>query len=126
MATSTPTPTATVFLATSLLLMLLDAPWLYLTSASSVRWITAIQGGVRPVFRLWPAIPVYLALAYLLLQTTSVTQAFLYGLATYAVYDFTMLAIFRDYPLFTACSDALWGGVLFSLAYTVAKAAGLR
>ena len=124
MATGPTSPA--VFLATSLLLMLLDAPWLYLTSASSVRWITAIQGGIRPVFRLWPAIPVYLALAYLLLQTTSVTQAFLYGLTTYAVYDFTMLVIFRDYPLFTACSDALWGGVLFALTYTIAKATGLR
>jgi len=124
MATSTTSPA--VFLSTSLLLILIDAPWLYLNSASSVRWITAIQGGVRPTFRVWPAIPVYIALTYLLLQTTSVTQAFLYGLATYAVYDFTMLAIFRDYPLFTACSDALWGGVLFTLAYTIAKATGLH
>jgi uncharacterized membrane protein len=124
MATRTTSPA--VFLTTSLLLILIDAPWLYLNSASSVRWITSIQGGVRPAFRLWPAIPVYLALAYLLLQTTSVTQAFLYGVATYAVYDFTMLAVFRDYPLFTACSDALWGGVLFALTYSLMKATGLR
>ena len=34
--------------------------------------------------------------------------------AVYAVYDFTVMAIFKDYPLYLALGDTLWGGILFT------------
>lgn len=79
-----------------------------------------IQGSPME-FRLWPAIPVYVALGYLLTLADSVKDAFLLGLSTYAVYDFTNLATFKKYPLKFAVADSLWGGTLMTLAFTVKK-----
>jgi uncharacterized membrane protein len=37
------------------------------------------------------------------------------GAAVYAVYDFTNLAMFKNYTLSFALMDTLWGGALFAL-----------
>ena len=71
------------------------------------------------MMRLWPAIVVYIALGYLLLQQTSVLGAALSGSAIYAVYDFTNLAVFKNYTVSFAIQDTLWGGVLFAGAFLV-------
>lgn len=69
----------------------------------------------------WQGAPVvYIALAYLLLQTHSNLQAFLTGLATYAVYDFTNYATLTNYDLKFAIADSLWGGVVFTIVRQVA------
>ena len=100
------------------LLILLDIPWLWATSKISLGMFEKIQG--TPVrFSLWPAVVVYIALAYLLLQQTSVQGAFLNGAAVYAVYDFTNLAILKDYTVQFAVMDTLWGGTLFALAHYI-------
>ena len=102
------------------LLPILDLPWLYLQQFIGAPMFSAIQG--RKVnLKILPAVVVYLALAYLLLQQTSVLQAALSGAATYAVYDFTNLAVFDDYKLWFAVVDSLWGGLLFAAAYAILK-----
>ncbi len=103
------------------LLPLLDLPWLLLQQSLSGPMFTAIQGGRKVTMKLWPAIVVYLALAFLLLQQTSITQAALSGAATYAVYDFTNLAVFSDYKLWFALADSLWGGILFAAGFAILK-----
>ena len=70
-------------------------------------------------FRLIPTIIVYLALGFLLLQQTSAQKAAMVGAATYAVYDFTLLALFKDFSWFQAIADTIWGGILFYLSYQV-------
>lgn len=100
------------------LLIAIDIPWLWLTSGSSLAMFEKIQG-VPVRFLLWPAVIVYIALAYLLLQQTSVQGAFLNGAAVYAVYDFTNLAILKDYTLQFAITDTLWGGTLFAIAHYI-------
>ena len=60
---------------------------------------------------------VYPAMAFLALKTTSLQDAFLTGLAVYAVYDFTVMAVFKDYPLYMAVADALWGAFLFTAIF---------
>lgn len=80
----------------------------------------AIQGS--PIqMRMWAAIPVYIALAYLLLHQTSTLGAFTQGAAVYAVYDFTNLLVFKNYTLSFALADTVWGGVLFATAHTILK-----
>ena len=103
------------------LLILLDIPWLWATSQWSLAMFEKIQG-VPVRFVLWPAVVVYIALAYLLLQQTSVQGAFLNGAAVYAVYDFTNLAILKDYKVEFAVMDTLWGGTLFALAHYILSA----
>ena len=41
---------------------------------------------------------------------------FLFGLCSFAVFDFTNGALFKEYPLAFMLTDTLWGGVLFSTA----------
>jgi uncharacterized membrane protein len=75
--------------------------------------------------RLWPAVPIYIALGYLVSEVHSAPRAFLTGLATYAVYDLTQLVTFDKYPLWFALADSIWGGVLMALTWWVGLQFGL-
>ena len=75
--------------------------------------------------RLWGAIPVYLAIGYLVSQIHSAPRAFLAGMCTYAVYDFTQIVTFDKYPVWFAMADSLWGGLLVSLVWWVGVHLGL-
>ena len=107
------------FLLTLVLLPILDLPWLWLSSFFAIPSYEKIQGGrpLRP--NLLAAVPVYLALAYLHGQQTSVTGAAAAGAAVYAVYDFTLLTLFQDFTLPLAIADTLWGGALFAILYVI-------
>jgi len=89
-----------------------------MTQELSGKMFRSIQGAPIQVVW-WAAIVVYLALAYLLLQTKEPMEAFGLGLATYAVYDFTNLATLRGYEPMIAVMDSLWGGVLFYIGRTI-------
>lgn len=45
----------------------------------------------------------------------SVAMTFLFGIATYAFYDFTNYALLKDWPAKILAVDILWGGVLMAL-----------
>ena len=107
----------TEFVIATILIPIVDAPWLWYQGSASQPMFSKIQGGASVVMRVWPAIVVYIALAYLLLQQTSVLGAAVSGSAVYAVYDFTNLVVFKDYKLSFAVADTIWGGVLFAIAY---------
>jgi len=42
----------------------------------------------------------------------SIVKGFIYGFILYGVFDFTNLAIFKDFDLKTSIIDMLWGGTL--------------
>lgn len=117
-------PSAAEFLLTLVLLPLVDLPWLWLSSTLALPAYEKIQGGrvIRP--NLLAALPVYLALAYLHGQQTSVAGAAATGAAVYAVYDFTVLTLFQDFTLPLAIADTLWGGLLFAIVFSIVRAAG--
>ena len=102
----------------------LDIPWLLFTQTYVNRMILSIQGS-PVVLNYWAAAVVYLALAFLLLQMKSPLEAFYFGTATYAVYDFTNLATLKNYDVKFALADSLWGGILFYIAHTVLEKIGL-
>ena len=104
------------------ILALIDVPWLALQMSATTTMFTKIQGSRELTMRLWAAPIVYAALAYLLVQMKSLKQAAASGVAVYAVYDFTNLLTFKDYNLSFAIQDTLWGGVLFSIAYSILEA----
>ena len=104
----------------ALLFIVCDLPWLYTVGSWSESMIKKIQGGSNMVLRWEAAPPVYIALAYLLLQATSNMNAFLIGLSTYAVYDFTIYTTLANYDPKFAIADTLWGGILFVIVRTVA------
>ena len=105
-------------LLTALIMIVIDIPYLTLTASNFKPMIQKIQGSPLE-FKLWPAVPVYLALSYLLNLATNWKQAALIGGATYAVYDFTNLATLKDYTFAFGIQDTLWGATLFSIVYYV-------
>jgi uncharacterized membrane protein len=114
----------TKFLAAMITLFVIDLLWLFTGGQYSVAMHAKIQGS--PVaFRYLAAVPVYAAMAWLLLQAKSVQQAGLTGLSAYAIYDFTNYALLKDYSAGFAVADTLWGGFLFAAAYTVLERIGV-
>ena len=55
---------------------------------------------------------------FIIVERKSPSDAFLLGFCTYGIFDFTNIAIFKNYSLLPALLDTLWGGVLF---YIVTK-----
>jgi uncharacterized membrane protein len=102
------------------LLLAVDAFYLQMIGGYAMRMFRIIQGS-PVVFNYVAAAVVYAALAYLVtlpsLNTTLKAAAM--GGAVYAVYDFTNLAIFKDYTPTFAVMDTLWGATLFAIVRTL-------
>ena len=108
-------------LKTAAIILLVDVFWIFTAGIYARNMAERIQGA--PIrFRIVGAVVVYLFLAYMLLETTSNKQAFMYGVSIYAVYDFTNYALLEQYDWKFAVADSLWGGVLFVLARHLLKA----
>ncbi len=109
---------------TALLMAAIDIPYLSLVASNSFKpMIQAIQGSPL-VFRLIAAVPVYLALAYLINLASSWREAAAIGAATYAVYDFTNYATLKNYTLSFALQDTAWGSILFALTWAARNKIG--
>lgn len=52
---------------------------------------------------------------FIVIERKSPTDAFILGLCVYGVFDFTNIAIFKNYKWMPAMLDTLWGGILFYL-----------
>ncbi len=103
----------TQLLIAIVVLAIVDIPWLSFNTLILKDPFYQREGPLR----IWAALVVYIALAYLLLKASSAKEAFMIGMTTYAVYDFTLLALFNKFSITTALSDTLWGGILFYLSY---------
>ena len=109
----------------AVLFIICDLPWLYTVGDWTGRMVRRIQGGAPFRMRWEGAPPVYLALAFLVQRASTTFEAFLIGLATYAVYDFTNYATLANYEIEFAVADSLWGGTLFAIVREVALRLGL-
>jgi len=108
-----------MLLITALLFVILDGIYLNLVKGYFNRQIKAIQGsdiqvnivaaGITYIFLIF-------GLNYFIIQQNrSVKDAALLGLVIYAVYEFTNMALFKNWYLLTAIIDTTWGAVLFAL-----------
>ena len=108
-------------LKTATVIFLVDIFYFLTVGIYARKMIERIQGTPIQVRYVSGAI-VYLFLAYMLLETTTNKQAFLYGASIYAVYDFTNYALLDQYDWKFVIVDSLWGGVLFVIARHLLKA----
>ena len=53
---------------------------------------------------------------FIIMERRSPSDAFILGLCVYGVFDFTNIAIFKNYKWIAAIVDTLWGGILFYTA----------
>lgn len=101
-----------------ILFILVDLPWLWLNASYVKNMIENIQK--QPfVFGVWAAVPVYIALAFLVSRANTSAEAFGLGLACYAVYDWTNLSTLAQYSWRFALADTFWGGVLTCVVFTL-------
>jgi len=107
-------------LKTAAIIFLVDIFYFLTAGIYARKMIERIQGTPLQMRYVSAAI-VYLFLAYMLLETTSYKQAFLYGVSIYAVYDFTNHALLDNYDWKFVIIDSLWGGVLFIIARHLLK-----
>jgi len=113
-------PSLTQLVAAMVVLALVDAVWLLSAGQYALKMTERIQGS--PVqFGIIAAIVVYIALAYLVYQVKTPVEAGLLGAATYAVYDFTSLAILKKYEVGIAIADTVWGSILFATTFSILK-----
>ncbi len=124
-----------VFAASILSFIVLDAIWLgfiakpfYLKEMANTARI--VDGSVQPVF--WAAGLVYLFLAlgisYFVIPrvpvdagwTVALFNGAVFGLVAYGIYDFTCLAVMKDYGVKLAFFDLAWGVSICALSATAA------
>ena len=124
------------YVASIVLLMLVDAPYLYTNSKMYEKKTIAVSGKTFTK-RYYSAVVVYLALAlgivFLVLprirKDSSIKNraldAMLYGgvfgLASYATFDFTMHFMFENWDLGVSIMDSVWGSILCSIVAFVAS-----
>jgi len=115
----------------TILIPLLDAPYLYLNKDLYLAATKAISGGRGYTSRYYSAVLVYIGLAIGIavlavpnIRTSSWNSLVLdslkwggiLGLAAYATFDFTAHFMFNDWTLRIAVQDTIWGTILCSLA----------
>src|SRR3990167_1429083 len=115
-----------------LVFFILDMTWIgyiakgmYFTSYAN--WLRLDNGGLVPVW--WAIVIIYALFAFATLTFVvplsqgSLLPAFFYGAALgfviYGVYDFTCVAIFKDWPVMMAFVDWLWGTILCAFSATI-------
>ena len=106
------------FIVSSVLLVLVDSVYLYFIGKPVFdKTVAAIQNSAL-VVNMPPAIFTYILMAILLnyfiiSANKSAFDAFILGFCAYGIFDFTNLAIFKNYYFKTAIIDTLWGAILF-------------
>jgi uncharacterized membrane protein len=110
--------------------ILIDAPYLYLNRNLYTGKVKAISGDSNFTTRYYSALMVYIALALGMLVlvlprirsgTTSdilvdsIIYGGIFGIASYATFDFTIHLMFKEWDLGVSVMDTLWGSVLCTL-----------
>ena len=121
-----------VYLICIVTFMLIDEPYLYI-NADLYKKITNSISGKDYTKRYYSAVLVYVALALGIIvlvlprlninaNTTlqsrinnSILYGGIFGLASYATFDFTMHFMFDKWNLSVSIMDSLWGGILCAL-----------
>ena len=121
-----------LFIISMLVFFILDMTWIgYIAKGmyfkSYAKWLRLDNGGLLPVW--WAIVIIYALFAFATLTLVvplsqgSLFAAFFYGaslgVVIYGVYDFTCVAIFKDWPVMMAFVDWLWGTILCAVSATI-------
>ena len=58
---------------------------------------------------------------FIILENKSPNDAFLLGFCIYGIFDFSNYLIFKNYDLFAAITDMVWGGILFYIVTFISQ-----
>jgi uncharacterized membrane protein len=105
------------YLLSAIIFVILDGMYINLIKDYFNTQIKSVQGSDMKINIIATGI-VYIflifGLNYFIIQKNkNVKDAFILGLVIYAVYEFTNLALLKNWKVTTAMVDTLWGGLLF-------------
>lgn len=107
------------YLFSAIIFVILDGMYLKFIKGFFNNQVKAVQGTPIEINIIGAAIAyVFLifGLNYFIIRNRrSVKDAALFGLVIYAVYEFTNLALFKNWFITTTIIDTLWGAILFGL-----------
>ena len=106
-------------LVSAIIFVCLDALYLNLLKGYFNKQVQDIQGS-QIEFNLLAAIICYIFLIiglnyFIIRPRRNVSDAFLFGIVIYGVYETTNWTIFKKWSLLSVIIDTLWGGTLFGL-----------
>ena len=110
-------------LITAIVLTLIDFIYLNLIGGYFQTQVKKVQGTPLSVNYLGAAVCyvfLVVGLYYFIIKPhKSPSDAFLFGLVIYGVYETTNYALLKNWSIFTVFIDTLWGGILFALTTTI-------
>ena len=115
------------FVIAIVLFILVDAPYLYLNNKTYSKATLDISGQSSYTKRYYSALLVYVAISLGILVLVlprvrtdnmimdSILYGGVFGLSSYAIFDFTMHFMFNKWSLAISIMDSVWGGILCSI-----------
>ena len=101
-----------------IIFLVLDVCFIYINRTNFVNMVEKIQKktvNLNISSAIITYLFMYLGLYYFIInQKRTPVDAFILGIVIYGTFEFTNMAIFTDWTIYTALTDTLWGGVLFS------------
>jgi uncharacterized membrane protein len=111
------------YLLAAIIFVVLDGIYLNLVKGAFSKQIKSIQGSDIQINYIYTAITyifLIFGLNYFIIQKNrSIKDAALLGLTIYAVYEFTNLALFKNWSIVLGIADTIWGAVLFGLTTAI-------
>lgn len=105
----------------ALIILLVDALFLKIISRTFGKMIQNIQGSemkIRWNYAMFVYALIVVQIYFLLIKhKRPLSDAFLLGATTYGIFDFTSMAILKNYKLNIALIDMFWGGTLYYIVF---------
>jgi uncharacterized membrane protein len=104
----------------SIIVLFLDSIFLYFSKNLFNKQIIQVQNSELKL-NIFGAIFAYIFIIFslywfIIKDNKSIKDAFILGLSTYAIYEYTNYALFKNWRFETTIFDTIWGGVLFMLS----------
>jgi len=107
-------------------LLVLDGIYLFAMRNYFHNQIKRVQGSAIEL-NLYASIGVYILIVFglyyfIIREKKSFFDAFLLGIVIYGIYEFTSLALLKEWSVQTVLMDSLWGGIFFALTTIITTA----
>lgn len=104
----------------SVIVLTLDSAFLFLIKDFFNKQITDVQGSQIQVnnvgFVLSYVCIISLLYYFIIKEKKGVKDAFILGALSYGLYEYTTLALLKNWRIETTIIDSLWGGTLFAIS----------
>lgn len=109
------------YFITSILILIIDIVWINLVMAKPFKKIVKNIQNSNMEMNYYYAILSYLSILvlvnlFIFYKKINIYESFILGSMTYAIFEFTNGAIFKNWNIYIAMLDIIWGGILFVIA----------